>query len=70
MNTVSPNLTYKPERLTMEKGEEFFTANDRIGQLTMRNLDISDTRDKLGIYTRTGLLGSGSEGAIPLLGAK
>jgi argininosuccinate synthase len=36
----------------------------------MRNLDIADTRDKLGIYTRTGLLGAGSEGAIPLLGEK
>ena len=70
LNTTSPNLTYKPERLTMEKGESMFSPADRIGQLTMRNLDISDTRDKLGIYTRTGLLGSGSEGAIPLLGAK
>jgi len=33
----------------------------------MRNLDISDTRDKLGIYTRTGLLGANSDGSIPLL---
>ena len=71
LNTESPNLTYAPERLSMEKVEDAaFTPADRIGQLTMRNLDISDTRDKLGIYTRTGLLGSGSEGAIPLLGAK
>jgi len=69
LNTESPNLTYAPERLSMEKVEDAaFTPADRIGQLTMRNLDISDTRDKLGIYTRTGLLGSGSEGAIPLLG--
>ena len=67
LNTVSPNLTYKPERLTMEKGEAFFTPHDRIGQLTMRNLDIADTRDKLGVYTRAGLLGAGSDGAIPLL---
>ena len=70
LNTESPNLTYAPERLSMEKVEDAaFTPADRIGQLTMRNLDIADTRDKLGIYTRTGLLGSGSDGAIPLLGA-
>src|SRR5476649_92868 len=48
LNTRSANLTYKPERLTMEKGEAFFTPADRIGQLTMRNLDIVDTRDKIG----------------------
>ncbi len=68
LDTASPNLTYKPERLTMEKGEAFFTPADRIGQLTMRNLDIVDTRDKLRIYTETGLLGSADSG-IPLLPA-
>jgi argininosuccinate synthase len=67
LDTRSPNLTYKPERLTMEKGEAFFTPADRIGQLTMRNLDIVDTRDKLRIYSETGLLGSGRDG-VPLLG--
>jgi argininosuccinate synthase len=56
LNTTSPNLTYKPERLTMEKGESVFSPQDRIGQLTMRNLDITDTRDKLLIYMKTGLL--------------
>ncbi len=56
LNTVSRNLTYKPERLTMEKGESTFSPQDRIGQLTMRNLDISDTREKLGIYAAAGLL--------------
>jgi argininosuccinate synthase len=56
LNTESPNLTYHPERLTMEKGESMFSPQDRIGQLTMRNLDIVDTREKLGIYARTGLL--------------
>ncbi|MET0333346.1 MAG: argininosuccinate synthase [Rhizobacter sp.] len=56
LNTVSSNLTYKPERLTMEKGESMFSPADRIGQLTMRNLDITDTRDKLGIYSAAGLL--------------
>jgi argininosuccinate synthase len=59
LDTQSANLTYKPERLTMEKGESTFSPQDRIGQLTMRNLDIADTRDKLGIYSGTGLL-SGS----------
>ena len=60
LDTTSPNLTYKPERLTMEKGEAFFTPQDRIGQLTMRNLDIIDTRDKLRVYTETGLIGAGA----------
>ena len=62
LNTSSTNLTYHPERLTMEKGESMFTPLDRIGQLTMRNLDIVDTRAKLGIYAQTGLLSLG-EGA-------
>ncbi len=57
LNTESPNLTYHPERLTMEKGESMFSPADRIGQLTMRNLDIVDTRAKLGIYAQSGLLG-------------
>ena len=56
LNTESPNLTYKPERLTMEKGESSFSPQDRIGQLTMRNLDITDTRDKLMTYAKAGLL--------------
>ena len=68
LDTKSPNLTYHPERLTMEKGEEvFFTPADRIGQLTMRNLDIADSRDKLRIYGEAGLLG---ESELPLLGEK
>jgi argininosuccinate synthase len=58
MNTESPNLSYKPERLTMEKGASAFSPADRIGQLTMRNLDIEDTRAKLGTYTKAGLLAS------------
>jgi len=62
LNTESPNLTYHPERLTMEKGESTFSPQDRIGQLTMRNLDIVDTRAKLGIYARSGLLELGSDG--------
>ncbi len=67
MDTTSPNLTYHPERLTMESGAGAFTPADRIGQLTMRNLDIADTRDKLGIYTQVGLLGAGSDGGVPLI---
>src|SRR6186713_782460 len=63
LNTESPNLTYAPERLSMEKVEDApFTPADRIGQLTMRNLDIADTRAKLKLYSDTGLL-SGSEGS-------
>ncbi len=61
MNTESPNLTYHPERLSMEKVEdEAFSPIDRIGQLTMRNLDIADSRDKLGLYQNIGVLPQGS----------
>ena len=67
LNTESPNLTYKPERLTMEKGESAFSPQDRIGQLTMRNLDITDTRDKLLTYVKTGLLAPSLGSAMPLL---
>ena len=65
LDTESANLTYQPERLSMEKVEGAFSPQDRIGQLTMRNLDITDTRAKLGIYAGTGLLASG--GAVELL---
>jgi argininosuccinate synthase len=68
LDTQSPNLTYAPERLSMEKVENAaFTPADRIGQLTMRNLDIADTRGKLGIYTATGLLGRGGDDAVSLI---
>ena len=67
LDTRSPNLTYKPERLTMEKGESAFTPQDRIGQLTMRNLDIADTRDKLMTYARAGLLAPGAGTSLPHL---
>jgi argininosuccinate synthase len=56
LNTDSPNLTFHPERLTMEKGESTFSPRDRIGQLTMRNLDITDTRAKLMTYAQAGLI--------------
>jgi len=67
MNTESPNLSYKPERLTMEKGESSFSPQDRIGQLTMRNLDIADTREKLLVYAKSGLLAVGSGSSLPRL---
>jgi argininosuccinate synthase len=67
LDTTSQNLTYHPERLTMEKGESAFTPQDRIGQLTMRNLDISDTRDKLLTYTKAGLLAPASSAPLPQL---
>ncbi len=57
LDTRSENLTYHPERLSMEKvADEAFTPLDRIGQLQMRNLDILDSRDKLGVYARVGVL--------------
>ena len=67
VNTTSPNLTYKPERLTMEKGESTFSPQDRIGQLTMRNLDIADTREKLITYAKVGLLSRGDDSLLPLI---
>jgi argininosuccinate synthase len=70
LDTRSENLTYKPGRLTMEKGESAFSPQDRIGQLTMRNLDISDTRDKLLVYTKAGVLAEPSDSGIPLLPPK
>ena len=66
---TSPNLTYKPERLTMEKGESAFSPQDRIGQLTMRNLDIEDTREKLMTYLKTGLLKPSVANTLPQLAA-
>jgi argininosuccinate synthase len=70
LNTESPNLTYAPERLTMEKNTEgAFTPMDRIGQLTMRNLDITDSRAKLFVYAQAGLIGPQAEGLRLLDGA-
>jgi argininosuccinate synthase len=63
LNTDSPNLTFQPERLTMEKGDSTFSPRDRIGQLTMRNLDITDTRAKLMTYAQSGLLTLSNKGS-------
>jgi argininosuccinate synthase len=60
LNTTGENFTYEPNRLSMERVEEAaFGPLDRIGQLTMRNLDISDTRAKLDAYRRIGTLSKG-----------
>jgi argininosuccinate synthase len=49
----------------MEKGEATFSPQDRIGQLTMRNNDIADTREKLIAYSRSGLMSLAGDGALP-----
>jgi argininosuccinate synthase len=67
LNTESPNLTFHPERLSMEKTESTFSPRDRIGQLTMRNLDITDTREKLLTYAKTGLLSLSKGSEMPQL---
>ena len=60
LDTTGPNITYAPERLSMERVEDAaFGPTDRIGQLTMRNLDIDDTRTKLDAYRSSGTLGPG-----------
>lgn len=66
LDTASPNLTYHPERLTMESGKGEFGPEDRIGQLALRNLDITDSRDKLLVYADAGIikLGSTEEGGF------
>jgi argininosuccinate synthase len=67
LDTESPNLTFHPERLSMEKTESAFSPRDRIGQLTMRNLDIADTRDKLLTYAAAGLLTLSKGSEMPKL---
>jgi len=60
INTTGPALSYHPEKLSMERTESAaFGPVDRIGQLTMRNLDIADTRAKLEMYRDQGQLGGG-----------
>jgi argininosuccinate synthase len=60
LSTSGPHLTYAPERLSMERVEDAaFGPLDRIGQLTMRNLDIQDTRSKIDEYRAAGTLGGG-----------
>jgi len=60
INTTGPALSYHPDKLSMERTEDAaFGPADRIGQLTMRNLDIADTREKLEMYAAQGQLGDG-----------
>jgi len=60
LNTSGPHLSYHPDKLSMERTEDAaFGPTDRIGQLTMRNLDIADTREKLELYRAQGQLGQG-----------
>ncbi|MFZ9926537.1 MAG: argininosuccinate synthase [Candidatus Nanopelagicaceae bacterium] len=60
IDTSGPHFSYHPEKLSMERTESAaFGPQDRIGQLTMRNLDIADTRAKLELYADQGQLGSG-----------
>ncbi len=64
LDTTSTNLSYAPEKLSMERvGDAAFGPTDRIGQLTMRNLDISDSRSRLEQYAGLGLIG-GATGAL------
>ncbi len=67
LSTDSPNLTFSPDRLSMEKTESTFSPRDRIGQLTMRNLDITDTRAKLITYAKSGLITLSKGAEMPLL---
>jgi len=69
LNTTGPHLTYHPERLSMESGQGEFDPTDRIGQLTMRNLDIKDSREKLQVYRQSGTLQVGGASDIGLLGS-
>ena len=60
VDTTGENFTYHPDRLSMERVEDqAFGPLDRIGQLTMRNLDITDSRTKLDVYRSVGTLTSG-----------
>jgi argininosuccinate synthase len=60
ITTSGPHLSYHPDKLSMERTEDAaFGPTDRIGQLTMRNLDIADTREKLEMYRSQGQLGQG-----------
>ena len=67
LNTTGPHLTYHPERLSMESGQAEFDPTDRIGQLTMRNLDITDSREKLQVYRQSGTLHLGGADDMGLL---
>ncbi|NMD57260.1 MULTISPECIES: argininosuccinate synthase [Tsukamurella] len=57
IDTSGPNLSYHPEKLSMERvGDAAFGPDERIGQLTMRNLDIADSRSRLEQYAAQGIV--------------
>ena len=59
VDTTGPAFSYHPDKLSMERTEDAaFGPGDRIGQLTMRNLDIADSRAKLEQYAELGMVGS------------
>jgi argininosuccinate synthase len=68
LDTSGPTLSYAAEKLSMERvGDAAFGPTDRIGQLTMRNLDIVDTRDKLFTYVKAGVLAPWTGTSLPAL---
>ena len=73
VDTTGPAFSYHPERLSMERTEDAaFGPLDRIGQLTMRNLDIADTRGKLELFAALGQLGGHADliGELPAGGGQ
>ena len=71
VSTNGPGLTYEPERLSMERNEDqAFGPQDRIGQLTMRELDIADTREKIATYVKTGVLQPSEMSPLMRIGKK
>ena len=70
LNTEGPNLSYHPEKLSMERTiGAAFGPEDRIGQLTMRNLDIADSRQRLEQYAQIGLIGGAAAELVGTLEA-
>ncbi|MFC5788358.1 argininosuccinate synthase [Agromyces tardus] len=65
MNTSGPALSYHPDKLSMERvGDQAFGPEDRIGQLTMRNLDIADSRARLEQYAHLGIVGGATAALV------
>jgi argininosuccinate synthase len=70
MNTTGPALSYHPDKLSMERvGDQAFGPEDRIGQLTMRNLDIADSRARLEQYAQLGIVGGATAALVGDLAA-
>ncbi|WP_350348646.1 argininosuccinate synthase [Agromyces sp. G08B096] len=65
LNTEGPAFSYQPEKLSMERvGDAAFGPEDRIGQLTMRNLDIADSRARLEQYAHLGIVGGATAALV------